>query len=90
VELDRKYDLAICLEVAEHLPVSSAGTLVDSITRASDLILFSAAIPLQTGTHHINEQWQDYWAALFDQRGFVASDIVRPAIWGRPDVRWWY
>jgi hypothetical protein len=90
VELDRKYDLAICLEVAEHLPVSSAGTLVDSITRASDLILFSAAIPLQTGTHHINEQWQDYWAALFDQRGFVASDIVRPAIWGRPDVEWWY
>jgi hypothetical protein len=90
VELDRKYDLAICLEVAEHLPASSASTLVDSITQASDLILFSAAIPLQGGMHHINEQWQDYWAALFGQRGFVASDIVRPAIWGRHDVEWWY
>jgi len=90
VRLDRKYDLAICLEVAEHLPASSAGTLVDSITQASDLILFSAAIPLQGGKHHINEQWQDYWAALFSQRGFAASDIVRSAIWGRPDVEWWY
>jgi hypothetical protein len=90
VTLDRKYDLAICLEVAEHLPASSAGTLVDSITQASDLILFSAAIPNQGGTHHINEQWQDYWVALFGQRGFAVSDIVRPAIWGRPDVEWWY
>jgi hypothetical protein len=90
VALDRKYDLAICLEVAEHLPPSSAGTLVDSITQASDLILFSAAIPNQGGTHHINEQWQDYWVALFGRRGFAASDIVRPAIWGRPDVEWWY
>src|SRR5918996_1853237 len=31
---DRKYDLAICLEVAEHLPASSASTLVDSLTQA--------------------------------------------------------
>ena len=90
VALDRKYDLAICLEVAEHLPASSASTLVDSLTQASDLILFSAAIPNQGGTHHINEQWRDYWVALFGQRGFAVSDIVRPAIWGRPDVEWWY
>jgi len=90
VALDRKYDLAICLEVAEHLPASSAGTFVDSIAQASDLILFSAAIPNQGGTHHINEQWQDYWVALFGQRGFAASDIIRLAIWGRPDVEWWY
>jgi Methyltransferase domain len=90
VTLDRKYDLAICLEVAEHLPASSASTLVESITQASDLILFSAAIPNQGGTHHINEQWQDYWVALFGQRGFAASDIVRPEIWGRSDVEWWY
>jgi hypothetical protein len=90
VALDRKYDLAICLEVAEHLPASSASTLVDSLTQASDLILFSAAIPNQAGTHHINAQWQDYWVALFGQRGFAASDVVRPEIWGRPDVQWWY
>jgi len=90
VELDRKYDLAICLEVAEHLPASSADTLVDSITQASDLVLFSAAIPLQGGTHHINEQWQDYWAELFSIRGYVPIDCVRPRVWRNEGVEWWY
>ena len=45
--LGRKYDLAICLEVAEHLPLSSADTIVNFLVELSDLVLFSAAIPGQ-------------------------------------------
>lgn len=83
IELDRTFDLAISLEVAEHLPEQSAESFVRSLTIAAPHVLFSAAIPLQTGNGHINEQWQDYWAELFLQQDYVAIDLIRPRIWNR-------
>ena len=50
--LDERYDLAVSLEVGEHLEASLAGGLVDSLTRLAPVVLFSAAIPGQSGTHH--------------------------------------
>jgi hypothetical protein len=88
--LNRKFDLAICLEVAEHLPESSASGLVESITNHADVVLFSAAIPGQTGQNHINEQWPQYWQALFEKRGFMMLDIVRFTFWDNKDVHFWY
>ena len=38
------YDLALCLEVAEHLPKSAAGPLVAAPVSAAPVVLFSAAI----------------------------------------------
>ena len=90
VHLAQIYDLAICLEVAEHLPPSSSEVLVDSLSRASDRIVFSAAIPGQGGQNHLNEQWPNYWQEKFAARGFVAYDIVRPHIWDNPEISWWY
>ena len=85
-----KFDLAICLEVAEHLPEQSAKTLVDSLCSLSDFILFSAAIPGQGGLHHLNEQWQEYWVAQFENKGFVAFDYIRPRIWNDSKIQFWY
>src|SRR6266403_2824252 len=42
-----KFDLAICVEVAEHLPPSSADHLVSQLTTLASVVLFSAAVPLQ-------------------------------------------
>ena len=81
VVADRRFDLAISLEVAEHLPASCADTFVDSLTGLSDFILFSAAIPNQGGVNHLNEQWQSYWAEKFRDREFEAIDCVRSQIW---------
>lgn len=89
-KIDQKFDLAICLEVAEHLPLESAETLVDTITNHSDLVLFSAAIPYQTGDHHLNEQHPSYWQKLFSKKGFFALDILRLHFWNNPNVDWWY
>jgi hypothetical protein len=47
VFFDKKYDLAVSLEVAEHLPIESAANFINSITQSADLVLFSAAIPFQ-------------------------------------------
>ena len=86
-KLDKKFDLAISLEVAEHLPATRAKEFIDYLTSLSDFVLFSAAIPFQGGTNHINEQWQDYWAELFEKRGYLPLDIVRPEVWNDEKVR---
>jgi hypothetical protein len=88
--INRKYDLAMSLEVAEHLPASNAKQFVQTLTSLSDVVLFSAAIPGQEGTYHINEQAPEYWAALFNAEGYEAIDLLRPKIWGDQQVEWWY
>ena len=89
-DLGQRFDLAISLEVAEHLPAEASATFVDNLTRAADLVLFSAAIPGQAGTRHINLRWQSEWQALFRERGYRAFDLMRPAFWNDASVPWYY
>jgi SAM-dependent methyltransferase len=90
LRLDRGFDLALSLEVGEHLPPSAAPELVRTLTRLAPVIAFSAAAPLQGGTHHLNERWPDYWAGLFAERGFAPLDSLRPRIWLDRRVAWYY
>ncbi len=90
LELRETFDLAVCLEVAEHLPRSAARPLVGSLTRAAPLVLFSAAIPGQGGRHHINEQWPAYWERLFAEMRYVRLDPVRRHIVHDDRVAPWY
>jgi SAM-dependent methyltransferase len=87
---ERKFDLAMSLEVAEHLPPSSAKGFVESLSRLASLILFSAAIPLQGGTNHLNEQWPDYWVELFRTHDYLPIDFIRGRIWSNRKVEWYY
>lgn len=89
-ELGRTFDLAVSLEVAEHLPEWSADTFVESLAKLAPFVLFSAAIPYQGGVGHINEQWQDYWAGKFAEHGFRPVDCIRPTIWEDKRVCWWF
>jgi SAM-dependent methyltransferase len=86
----RRFDLAINLEAAEHLPAQQAEVLVDSLVRLAPVILFSAAIPHQEGRNHVNEQWPDYWVELFARRDYRPVDCLRARFWNHPEVRWWY
>jgi SAM-dependent methyltransferase len=90
IELPRVYDLAICLEVAEHLDERCASQLIDSLTTVAPAVLFSAAIPHQGGEHHVNEQWPSYWTTLFADRGFASFDVFRQRLWTNKEVAWWY
>jgi SAM-dependent methyltransferase len=89
-DLGRKYDVAICLEVAEHIESACEAALFDTLTRHSDLIIFSAACPGQNGQHHVNCQWPSHWQARFNERGFAARDDVRWQIWESDDIEPWY
>jgi SAM-dependent methyltransferase len=90
IRTERQFDLVLSLEVAEHIPAEFAGAFVDSLTRMGSAILFSAAIPGQGGTHHVNEQWPDYWVRLFEKRGFTVIDSIRKKVWQNDKVEWWY
>lgn len=85
--LPRKFDLAMCLEVAEHLPAQSADSFVRCLVALAPAVLFSAAIPFQGGSHHVNEQWPDYWQARFLKAGHVLIDCFRRQLWNRPGVQ---
>lgn len=89
-EIEGRFDLAVCLEVAEHLKPEIAEDLVRFLTSLSDVVLFSAAVPFQGGINHINEQWPEYWQNLFKKYGYVFHDVVRPKIWDNANVKWWY
>lgn len=88
--VERTFDLAVSLEVAEHLPPESAAGFVESLTRLAPAVLFSAAIPFQGGTNHVNEQWPEYWAGLFREYGYLPVDVIRRRVWKNESVEWWY
>ncbi len=84
------FDLVICMEVAEHLPHSRAASLVADLTSLGDVVLFSAAVPFQYGTQHVNEQWPEFWSILFRAHGFACFDCLRADLWADASVDWWY
>jgi SAM-dependent methyltransferase len=84
------FDLALSLEVGEHLPAASAERFVRFLTELAPIVAFSAAVPCQLGTNHINEQYAGYWARLFQSCNFVPFDVIRPRCWYDQDVEFYY
>ena len=88
--LERRFDLAVSLEVGEHLPADQAMRFVADLVALSPVILFSAALPFQGGVQHINEQWPDYWAKLFQSQRYICIDCIRSRVWLNDRVAFWY
>jgi SAM-dependent methyltransferase len=79
-----RFDLAVCIEVAEHLPRRVAPALVEGLAAMSDRVLFTAARPGQGGTHHVNEQLPEFWLDLFARHDLRESPLTQAL---RDDVR---
>lgn len=88
--LKREFDLVQSLEVAEHLPNTSANNHIDSLIGHAEIVLFSAASPGQGGEFHVNEQPSEYWREKFEARGYHAFDYIRPRIKSEKAVSYWY
>lgn len=76
-------DVAICIEVAEHLPDSSAIDLVSwvaELPRISGHIVWSAAYPGQGGVGHINERPDTYWMSMFVNEGWIPDTVKTNAL----------
>lgn len=90
IRLRSSYDLAVCVEVAEHISKDFADALVDNVCQNSEVVLFSAALTYQGGTGHINEQPCTYWIEKFRSKGYMPVDCIRPAFWDNEQIEIWY
>lgn len=86
----KKFDLVQSTEVGEHFSEQFAPNFIDLLTSLGDLVLFSAAIPYQGGTHHVNCREPAYWANLFKERGFDCFDILRGGLWDAKNIAYYY
>jgi SAM-dependent methyltransferase len=68
--IDETFDVAVSMEVAEHLPASAADRFVDLLVSLSPCVVFTAAPPGPGGRDHVNEQPFCYWIAKFSDRGY--------------------
>lgn len=84
------FDLAVCLEVAEHLPDWRADGIIEDLCRLAPVVLFSAAIPGQGGHGHVNEQWPRYWVDRFEAHNYAVSGALRFRLWECDEVMNWY
>ncbi|WP_017654583.1 class I SAM-dependent methyltransferase [Fortiea contorta] len=87
---NKHFDLAICVEVAEHLQPVVSSTLIEWLTLVAPVVIFSAAVPHQGGHGHINLQPREYWHNEFIQREFVVADRIRELLRPISTVAPWY
>ena len=94
LKLNRKFDLCLCFEVAEHLENKYSAVLVDTLMGLSDIVIFTAATPGQgpVSIGHINEQPHPFWIDLFTKKGFKykkeLSEKMRKEMENKKVV-WW-
>lgn len=91
LHIDRRFDLAITLEMVQHVDAKDVECFVEMLTKLAPIILFSAPIPYQGGSGiYINEHWPEYWVTLFSDKGYSPIDFIRKRIWNNERVEWWY
>lgn len=86
----KQYDMALSLEVAEHIDEKYSDNFVKTITSCSDIIIFSAAIPWQTWQNHINLQSPEYRERKFNTYWYNFYDVFRHIFWNNEEIFWWY
>ncbi len=88
--LQRKFDVCVSLEVAEHLNPAVSESFAAMLTTLADVLVFSAAVPYQDGDGHINCRNRASWNAFFEARGFFLKDKIRSLLRQAPDTGRWY
>jgi hypothetical protein len=80
-DLQRPFELVMCIEVAEHIPKHLAhnALLATLVKSTANVLLFSAAQPGQPGTGHINLQPQSYWIEAIEKRPYIKFSNERTA-----------
>jgi trans-aconitate methyltransferase len=90
---NKTFDIAISMEVAEHLPESKAEKFVHLLSRLAPTILCTAAGPGQGGTDHVNLKPKQYWIDLFRKEGANFDDrstTILAARWAQNNVADFY
>lgn len=70
IDFGRSYDVAICLEVLEHIKKQYSTQAVANICRSSNTLVVSTARPGQPGEHHHTLEPREWWLEEFRKYGF--------------------
>jgi SAM-dependent methyltransferase len=82
----RPVDLALSIEVAEHIEAKYADTFVANILRYKPRLIFMTAAPPGQGGHfHVNEQPYDYWIERFRKFDYAPDAGLRELVAGFVD-----
>jgi len=76
VSFELSADIAISMEVAEHLPASCADRFVNLLCRIAPVVVLTAAEPGTAGENHVNLQPTSYWIEQFESRGHVFDSYI--------------
>lgn len=92
IRVNRRFDLVVCIEVAEHIQRRHSRRLVENCTSLGGQICFTAAPAGQGGVGHINLRPHSFWIELFARRGFVLqaglADRMREQMRAEGVLRW--
>lgn len=86
---ERKYDIATCIEVMEHIPEEQSGKALDNLCALSNVIYFTST-PYDTEEEtHVNVRETEEWDLEFKNRGYVSfAGVTHYTIpWGRTYVK---
>jgi len=86
LSVDRKFDIAMSFEVAEHIEKSNERQFVSDLVELSDIVAFSAAIPGQGGKGHVNEQWMSCWNELFMEHAYYPINRLKFYFWNNNEI----
>jgi hypothetical protein len=89
-QFDAKFDLAISIEVAEHLNPAVSSSFIEWMTSVADVIVFSAAVPSQDGDGHINCRSRSDWYQFIKKYDFTIADTLRQHFISNPNLGLWH
>jgi hypothetical protein len=77
IQLGRRFDVAICTEVAEHIECPFSSQLIQTLVTHSDVVWFSFEPPdtNEAHYHHSNEQPAKFWLNLFKFFDYRAIEL---------------
>ena len=79
-----RFDVCLCIEVAEHLSPRASSSLVAGLARLSDLVVFTAS--KGGGMGHLTIRPMDYWSKLFARHGFDESPLTATLLGAISDI----
>ena len=77
LENKRRYDIAICNEVAEHINPKNLDIFLENLMSLSDTIIFGASLTRQAGDGHILCRPPSFWKKKFQEKNFEQINIFR-------------
>lgn len=81
--IEGRFDLAVCIEVLEHIPAAESRLVIENLTNAADTILFSSTSTDFNEPTHVNVRPTIVWLREFAEAGF-APELLYDATFVAP------